>query len=255
MESWADLNYSMNDTHTWVKFMNISTVDFGVSYLPSNLIAISGSLSDAGNILLVNDTIVIENAGREQVGTSAISSVVYGVGAAAALLWACWWFYRTWVHDEFFQPRQRKFDAVEILLLDLPTNPDFVSADEFRTKIAPYYRHGETEHELREKDLAMEDLSSDDVETVIELIRRMYELDLKIWAKGNDRNVRAEELDALRRKSDAILREVHQVLGEWKGLPTVSPWPAEEMETLNEIFEILDHIGVKRYSEEVGAEE
>ncbi|KAK1756306.1 hypothetical protein QBC47DRAFT_184471 [Echria macrotheca] len=253
MESWAGFNYSLNDTQTWLQLMNISTVEFGVSHFPSNLIAINGSLSDAGNIILVNDTIVIEHAGQEQAGSSTITQIVYGVGVAVAVLWACWWFYRTWLYREFFKPRQRKFSAVDIVLSDLPSNPDFVSADEFRTRIVPYYRRGETEHELREKDLLAEDLSGDDVEAVIELIRRMYELDLKIWAEGND--LGAANADALRRKSDAILREVHQVLGQWQVLPTVSPWPPEEMETLREIFDILDHIGDERYPEGAGGEE
>lgn len=251
MESWENHDYDTNDTRKWVELMNISTVEFGVGPLPPNLIAITGWLADAGNITFDNDTIIVEHAGRAQVGSRAISPVVVGVAAAVAIIWASWWLYRTWSNNDFFSPRPRgngTFVAVHHILPGLANNPDFMSADVFHTQLASYYPRSEAEHELLEKDIDVCDMDHEDVESLIELIRRMYELDLQTWAMENDNNIRQEELERMRQRSDAMLREVHRVTHQWRSLTAVRPWPKEERVKLEDIIEILSHIGERRHN-------
>ena len=251
METWENLDYSSTDTRKWVELMNISTVEFGVAPFPPNLIVVTGWLADAvdaGNVTLVNDTIVIEHAGREHIGQRAIAPVVLGVAAAVAGIWACWWLCTTWIHAEFLRPRGGN-EGSNATVPDSRGHSDFVSADVFRARVAEYYpRGGGTKHEAREKDWEKEDLGGEDVEEVIELLRRMFEIDLYAWARENDNDVTKDELVALRGRSDAILREVHTVVGEWKGLGALRPWlDPEEKQVVEGIFEVLAKIGMDRH--------
>ncbi|KAK0646942.1 hypothetical protein B0T16DRAFT_414486 [Cercophora newfieldiana] len=257
MESWdgqdlANVANLTNATQEWVRLMNLTTTEFGVAPFPPNLIALRSSLENETDLSFPNDTIIIQNAGRTHIGARAIEGVVYGVAVAVALLWAVWWIYMTWSNREFFKPRRQRspnggFDARSHLLDNLPANPDFISADTFRNRLASYYPRGETEHELREKDFTLEDITNEDVEAVIELIRRMYELDLEVWSTRNGTKISKEERDALRKKSDAILTEVHSIVGQWRGVTAARPWSQEERDRLAEISDILGLIGPERH--------
>jgi len=89
MESWDGENYYTTNFTEMVALMNLSTAEWGVGYLPPNLVAIPDALNDTYGF--GSDTLVIEYAARTEVGSRDTEKVIFGVTSGVVILWAAVW--------------------------------------------------------------------------------------------------------------------------------------------------------------------
>ncbi|KAM7182923.1 hypothetical protein V8F20_012795 [Naviculisporaceae sp. PSN 640] len=266
MESWQGLNYSTTLPEEWLHLMNLSTADFGVAPFPSNVIAIPDTLWNRTNhsipFYFPNDTIIIENASKAQVGSRDIERIVFLSTSGLAIIWAIWWL---WINQgSLLRPRPRhsppgtgKGSSSDIELEpgagSLATNPNFLSASEFRRRVEGFYpRNIYSGIELVEKDFMYDQIDGEDVEDVVHMVQKMYEADLAVWSLQNvsHRGSEAEKAE-LKRRSDGILREVRRkVVEEWNREPSLGRWNGEERRLLEGIRKILvENLPDVRYPE------
>ena len=267
MDSWKGLNYYTRDNRKWAPLMNLSTADWNIGWLPSNLIAIPGSYNSS--LDLPADALVIQNADMDNIGHKEVSAIVFGIASAVVILGAAGWVaygiwdksYSVWA-KAIFAPKPEPEDR-------LPTHSGaslatshtqvnngkgvddgFMTAAEFERRMKHfYYSAVTTELELREKG-PLDDLNGDDVEEVTELLRKMYDLDLGLWSLQSSPHVTEADREVYRFKSDAILARVRQNIGTWN--PT--GWPEKDVAYLQEIRGILTNpngIPEQRYSHPV----
>ncbi|KAK3687824.1 hypothetical protein B0T22DRAFT_139835 [Podospora appendiculata] len=257
MESWDGYNYYTTNPAQWVMLMNLSTSEMGLAPLPPNLVAIPGSLNDSYSF--PNNTIVIENASKSQLGSRDIEKIIFGVTAGVAILWGIIWLYWTWKREtnggsrKLFRPRTgypTTADATsETQLASLMDDGRFVSAEAFRNKLLHfYYENVQTGIEMTEKDVAIEGIDAEDVEAVTALVQKMYAVDLELWSHQSSRYVTEAKRNQLRKKSDAILAEVRRIANSWGEPQYYGRWQDDELEQVQAIIGILrDNIEEKRY--------
>lgn len=267
MESWQGLNYYTTSPERWVHLMNLSTADFGVAPFPPNVIAITDTLWNRTNhsipLQFPNDTIIIENASKAQLGSRDVERIVFLGTSALAILWAVFWLWMNW--GALLRPRSSRSPTtaggpgddndVDIELANgggnLTSNPNFIPASAFRTQIRYfYYQNIYSGIELVEKDHMYDEIDAEDVEEMIRLVQKMYETDLEIWSMQNVRHRTSQaERDELMRRSDGILHEVRRkVAGQWTQQPSLGRWNGEERRCLEQVRHILvENLPENRY--------
>lgn len=254
MESWQGLNYLTKNPTKWVELMNLSTVEWGVGYLPAGVVAIPGKLNVTYN--LPAGTIVIQNASKSEVGSRDVEKIIFGITSGVVILWAGIWLYlnRLKFSTRGTEPllptgSDAASHGTSITLNNRDEN--FVSASEFYHQLRYFYYESEkSEPEIKEKNLDEESVEADDIEKATALLREMFNLDLMIWAKQSSRQTTRGERAEMMAKSDAILAEVNRLVAAWDvNLNDPRRTAATDMEKqeMMEIVEILRQIGPQRY--------
>ncbi|KAI5458970.1 hypothetical protein BGZ63DRAFT_390056 [Mariannaea sp. PMI_226] len=261
MESWKGLNYYTRDPKGWVRLMNLSTAEWGVGFFPPNVVAIPGKLNSSYSF--DPGTIVIQHAAKSKVGTNGIESIIFITASLVSILCTGLWLWRNLDNlksgGERSQPQNPNPDdasqATEGTALNGVSENRGVSASRFEGLLKHlYYDSIHSELEAWEKDANMEGVTADDVEDAINLLRRMYVIDLEMWARGDERGFTNDQRNVQQWKSDAILAETHRLVDEWQlilqssGIGATSK-EEEEAEEIKEIKKILNKIGDTRYEE------
>ncbi|KAK4207462.1 hypothetical protein QBC37DRAFT_93238 [Rhypophila decipiens] len=278
MESWQGLNYYTTSPERWVHLMNLSTAEFGVAPFPPNVVAIPDTLWNRTNhsipVWFPNDTIIIENASKAQLGSREVERIVFLITSGLAIAWALFWLWVNW--GSLLRPRTSPRAAAQKATTagtagssggddddielangggNLATNPNFISAAEFRFRIKNrYYPDMYSGIDLVEKDVMLDGIDGEDVEEVTQLVQKMYETDLKIWALQNARHRTSEtEKQELMRRSDGILYEVRRrVVGEWNREPCLGRWNGDERQLVEGARRILmDNLPQDRYPQKI----
>src|SRR3569833_1885506 len=74
-----------------VVLMNLSTAEWGIGALPSNLVAIPGAVTDPENSNIPDSALVIEYAAQAELGSRDAEKVVFGVTSGIVILWGLVW--------------------------------------------------------------------------------------------------------------------------------------------------------------------
>jgi hypothetical protein len=245
MESWEGYNYYTTDNQKWIQLMNYSTAEWRVGWLPLNVAAIPGPLNNSWQF--PPGTTVIENASLPDIGDRGIEKVVFGVTSGVVILWAAWWLGRSIYRGTLFKPLSNHDET------DNDADDGRLDHEEFMQTLCNYYYPPiQTELELYEKNPYVEDVAGEDVEAVMELLRRMYDCDLGLYSLQYSPEAQDEERDELRIKSDAILAEVRTIVTSWNHQQEdvqrrAQWWDKEERDRLREIVETMQMIPEKRY--------
>ncbi|KAF7556189.1 hypothetical protein G7Z17_g1666 [Cylindrodendrum hubeiense] len=249
MESWEGRNYYTRNTTRWVQLMNLSTAEWGIGFLPATLVAIPGHLNDTYDFR--SDSIFIENASKPTLGSRHIENIIFGLVSGIVILWALVWLYVN--RSEIFSPHSTQkpntSDASShtTSVTELSTlGNGFVKAADFKHQLQHFYYDGENSMlEVCEKDYSTEKISTDDIEGAGALFRKMYGLDLQLWATQNSRQVTPDARNNLMHQSDAILAEVRRQVRVWQvnmNDPTTAAATEKEKREIGEIEEILKSI-------------
>ncbi|KAJ2901805.1 hypothetical protein MKZ38_001343 [Zalerion maritima] len=252
MESWEDVNYCAFSPQKWVEFMNLSTAEWGIGPFPPGVVALPGELNDTSAKEIPEGTaFVIPNAGRGEIGAHRdIEKVVFGLCSSIAFLFGVGCLYMNWKtllsppnHHFGTNPWERTLRGER----NLPA--DFMTEGDFERELGKYYDPavgtGDVSHEIREEPVVTDGrLAGTEIEKVTDLLRQMYKLDMKIWSLGDSDAAGGGERNELRRKSDAVLREIRRVVREWEN-PTDPAlrgiiWEAEERREIEAILNKLD---------------
>lgn len=261
MESWEHYNYYTYNPSGWVELLNLSTAEWGIGYLPPSVIAINRTVNDADHF--PPDAFVIQNAAIGTFLSRDVEKVVFGATSGLVILWAFCWVAFQCYRNSLFSPRKltasnsgnsansvfsHDTDATQIELANLGSgNTKFLKAEEFKQQLHNfYYEPVATELELYEKDFVKEDVSAADVETVTELLRKMYDLDLGLWAEQNSHTTEWE-MNQFRLKSDAALAEVRHLVTSWTSRNRTPSWTEEEAVHLRSVLQVLADLPEKRY--------
>lgn len=254
MEVWKGFNYRSKNETLWVELMNMSTIEIGIGYLPANVVAIPGKYNDSYDI--PPGTYVIQNAGKSQVGTSGIERIVFLTASLVSIACAAIWLCTNWrkgVKGTASTPPAPSSDAASqgtsgTALLSMNGDND-VSVRAFEHKLQYYYYDSTKSNlEVFEKDSNRDNVTEEDFESGTTLLRRMYGLDLLMWAR-QDSGQTAEQLNALQWKSDAIFTEVRRLADEWDEIlqnPMAGATP-RELKEMAEVRSILDEFPPERY--------
>jgi len=208
MESWEGHNYYTGDNIEWTQLMNLSTAEWSIGWIPSNVIAIPGTLNGSSNF--PPNTVVIENASMTDIGPYHAEAIIFGTCSGVALLWAAFWLYWSIKHRTLRKPRvgSRQRPSLTDGKPD-EREGDFHAAD-FEARMDKYYPRFASHAELYERDGAREGgLPVEEVTAVSELLVRMFRNDTRIKALQSTTTER-EEMERLRAESDAMLGEVHR---------------------------------------------
>ncbi|KAH0443917.1 hypothetical protein CcaCcLH18_00743 [Colletotrichum camelliae] len=267
MESWEGHNYYTANISKWVDLMNISTADWGIGWLPSNVVAIPYALNDSIAAQYPENTTFIENASKSTTGHRATEKIVFGVVSGLAILWAVVWLYYSLRTDKF-----------EYRPIDFGSSDNYGSAKpgryssshgtlengtsqlmdvmEFERNLKRFYSQIKTGLEYEDKSSHGDtSIRGDDVEAVTNLLRIMYDLDLGIWSRqdihaGEDHEMHNTES---RTRSNAIWAEVREIVGKWEaGLTNGSVrLPPNEQENMKDIISLFGQYRKDRYLEDV----
>ncbi|CAM1505506.1 Fc.00g111430.m01.CDS01 [Cosmosporella sp. VM-42] len=261
MESWHGYNYYTRDPRQWVKLMNLSTTEWGIGFLPANLYAIPDSYNDSWKFP-VNAT-VIQHAAKTEVGSRDIEKIIFGVASGIVILWAIVWL---WINrnklpgvgDDNPNPNLRTngngfetaSQGTSVTALTA-YGENFVKAADFQNQLRYfYYESDKSELEIREKDLQAEDVTADDIEAATKLLRDMYSLDLRLFARQNSRETTQAQRNEWMCQSDAILDELNRLVATWDinmNNPQAMGVTEKERNEIAEIRDILMSIGPERY--------
>jgi len=269
MESWNNSNYYTTNFTEMVVLMNLSTAEWGIGALPSNLVAIPGAVTDPENSNIPDSALVIEYAAQAELGSRDAEKVVFGVTSGIVILWGLvWlWFNRRKMFDPHGRsgsssigpgsgsllPRSRspasrgkQSAATSVTALVTlggsggPGGGGENAADFQRQLLHFYYEPVVTELEVREPDVTTDGAGSDDVEDAAALVRKMLALDMELWSHGNVPSFSDRQRDELRTRSDAVLAELRRIITGWDYQSTYLGWRQEELRELKSIVEILD---------------
>jgi hypothetical protein len=257
MESWEgdDINkYTRNNTG-WTRLMNLSTADWNLGPFPPNVIAIPGKYNDSYNY--PDDTIYIENAGNGKVGHRDTEKIIFGVTSAVVVIIMIVWIGFQKKHGLLkpndrtspMAPRTRRSPMMAGGSSGSITVAEngFMGDEAFRDRLRYYYDEIETHEELAEKDPYNDPIDGEDIENVTDLLRKMYDTDLAMWALSSAHGVSEESRGDMRVKSDAILAEVRRTVGEWE-TQSRRRWEREEGDQWRTIRNILSGLPEKRYA-------
>ncbi|KAG3178612.1 hypothetical protein PC129_g25485, partial [Phytophthora cactorum] len=117
---------------------------------------------------------------------------------------------------EIFSPRKpQAWKSTEPAAAIIPAA--FVQAVDFDHQLQNFYYNGDKSlPEAREKDPRADVITTEDIEHAGALFRKMYGLDMSLWATQNSRQVTPAQRNVMKHQSDAILAEVRQLVGAWK---------------------------------------
>lgn len=264
MESWKGHNYYTRDPKKWVELMNLSTSEWNIGPLPPNVVAIPGPLNASYNF--PPDTLVIENASQVAFGSRDIEKVIFGATSGLVILWAISWVGWNWWKDNLLKPRgytppseetdpdhfpPMNLDGDTIAtssVMELGTMANgFIPASKFKTELDIYYEDVRTELEMYEKNLRTDGVDPEDVEASTELLRRMYETQLRLYSVQNSPEVSQRERDQMAAESEALLADFRALVVSWSGKQNVVGWGVEELEELSELVALLKAIPENRY--------
>jgi len=264
MESWQGYNYLTSDPRKWVELMNMSTVEWNIGPLPSNVIALPGSLAEAKDV--PPGSLAIEYASRANVDSRNIEAIVFGASSGLIIFCgACWVGYNIW-RNGFRGPFGSTDDTSKATGDVLPTahyragnfsadtttlGPSSVRhhgqprgagpagtvhADYFDETLKQYYEEI-VQTELYEKTLQVEGVDSEDVEAGTELLRLMYGATFELWSSEHASETTEEDRELWARKKAALLADYTQLIETWRAHPRM--WEEEELAELKEIAKIL----------------
>lgn len=239
MDSFQEGNPLTRNRTQWVQFMNRSTQDWGIGYLPPNLFAILGQLNDS--FPFPDDALVVEYAGQTHVGGSEIEVFVFGITAAIVLIFIFAWAILTWKVFGFLPPASSRSN-----------DSGMMTAEKFTKQLdEKYYENLDTCLEIFDPDdknhtsgnNTKEALKPEEVEEVTALLRKMYGFDLSVWAKGSGELTEAD-LNHIRNQSDAAWAEIQAKIERWK--KQRSSMNSEERAFFDGVVAIVKDIGTKR---------
>lgn len=266
MESWKGYNYYTTDPAKWVELMNLSTSQWNIGPLPPDVVAIPGPLNASYNF--PPGTLVIENVSQVSFGSRDIEKVIFGATSGLVLLWAFSWVSWNLWKGILLQPRGSTLPSSEETEPGHglhPTNLDgktvadssvlelgamgngFIPASRFKTELDVYYDDVRTELEMYEKNLRTDDVEAEDVEAGTELLRRMYDTQLGIYAMQNSNEVTQRDRDQMAEQSVALMADFRKLVASWSGKQNVVGWSAEELEELKQLGALLKGHPENRY--------
>lgn len=264
MESWRGHNYYTTNTTKWVELMNLSTSEWNIGRLPPNVVAIPGTLNASYNF--PPETFVIENASQVTFGSRDIEKVLFGATSGLVLLWAFSWLAWNWWKGILLEPRGSSTlpsseetepghsldgeTAHNSSMLELGAMGDggFVTAKSFKDELNVYYENVRTELELYEKNPRVDGVDPEDVEAGTELLRRIYDTQLGIYAMQNSHEVTQRERDQMAEQSEALLADLRKLVASWSsGKQNTAGWSPEELQELKELGQLLRAIPENRY--------
>lgn len=242
MDSWRDVNYLTANRTLWVQFMNDSTQDLGIGYLPPNIYAILGSLNDS--YTFPDDALVVEHAGATHFKrASEIEYSLFGIISGIVILFlilSIIWNLRIGGY------KPERSTAVNDILN---------AADFMHTLNTKYYERSDTEVELYNRDdpyhhvggrLSDNRIDAEQVEAVTALLRKMYGLDVEAWAKNGSRETDKQELRNIEARSDAAWAEVRGTINQWNNSNRETLRPGER-DHFNGIVGFVSQIRPQRY--------
>ncbi|KAK4188117.1 hypothetical protein QBC35DRAFT_211408 [Podospora australis] len=258
MDFWKDAsdNETTTDASRWLLLMNHSTAKLGLSPFPPNLVAVAGPLNASLDYDIPNGTLVISDIFKPQQTPADLDRLVFGVVCVLAALWAAAWVTWTWwKFGSLLKPRvppSQREDFDDENGMELPghraiihDNPDYISSSAFHERFLRFYYDIGNEHEVPEKDPSKEAVEATDVEAVMALVQKMYEIDVELFGLQNALYVGDERREKLRQKRETILAEVARVAELWgdRRYLHVNNWQKEEWESVLAILDMLKDNG------------
>ncbi|KAK0638695.1 hypothetical protein B0T16DRAFT_229279 [Cercophora newfieldiana] len=263
MESWQSLNYNTRNVTKWTELMNLSTTEWNLGPLPPNLVAVQGTLNDSALAAYPPGTVIIQNAGKTDLGDRAAEGVVFGLCSAVALLWAAAWLVWSIRDGTLLKPREGARTMVGRSPGSSETRVDHhhhqdededggaFHAEQFEKRLlTTYYPTVASHPEVYEKRGGS--LEADEITGVSELLVRMFRNDMRLRGLRNAQRVSAEELEELRGVSDALLKEVHGRVERWMGDGKDKGLDGAEREELKGVVTALARQKVPRYRHREG---
>ncbi|KAF5027433.1 hypothetical protein F66182_453 [Fusarium sp. NRRL 66182] len=211
MESWKGLNYYTRDPIQWVQLMNLSTVEWGIGYLPRNLYAIPGTLNSSYDI--PDDAILIQHAAETESGSRDTEKIIFGVASGIVILAMGCWLWFNW-HD-FVSPEARdrnpEPEAGSSTTVQSSSGESVLDHDRFINELSKYYDlYAKSHLEAVERDIMEDGFAVEDIEAVSKLLRSMFTRNITLWTEENSPEMTDERRNKLMRESEAILEEVHR---------------------------------------------
>lgn len=247
MESFKPYNYyTYNDTLR-LYIMNMSTAEWSVGYFPSNLRAVPGALNDS--YAFPDDALVIENAFVPALGSRKIEHITFGITSGLVILWAAAWLIHQLRRKTMFSPLGR--NPTNNLQSNASANADtsitsdsletggaqMMEAREFERQLEHYYYAPfKTELELYEGATADGFIKPEEVEAVTQLMRRLFDIKLGIWAE-QDSNIPQTKRDLDYLKRDALRDEIRNRIEGW--YDDQYTWKREELQYRDQIRDFL----------------
>lgn len=252
MDSWKGHNYYTRNATKQLELMNLSTAEWGIAWLPPNLVAIPYAKNDSIVAQYPENTTFIENVGKATTGDRATEKIVFGVTSGIVLFFVILWL----LSGEFKLRDQPKRIRVSSVLSESEDGLQFMSFANFEKKLQKYYSPIRTEVELQDNvnmRRPTQGLRAEDVEAVTNLLKQMFHLDRGIWSRQHIHSGENHEIlnRNARLRSNAIWDEVKRTVRGWQdGLydRTVQLSDAQT-EHIEHIFNLLgrDQIGGSRY--------
>ncbi|KAG7284674.1 hypothetical protein NEMBOFW57_009283 [Staphylotrichum longicolle] len=256
MKSWNGYNYYTTDPQKWVQLMNLSTAEWNIGPLPPNVVAIPGPLNSSYNFPA--GVLVIENASRTTFGSRDIENVIFGATAGLVPLWALPWFGYHWWQGTLLNPKgsahhdEEPDDGGGYPRDASPSGTTvfgsggggggFMPADRFREELDAIYEDVRTELELYERTIQVDGVSAEDVEGGTELLRKLYETRLKIWASQNALEYSNEEWDLWLDQCDALMAGLKSLVDSWNTRQNLAGWSPEEQNEIAQLAEMLKRV-------------
>ncbi|ETS74572.1 hypothetical protein PFICI_13056 [Pestalotiopsis fici W106-1] len=264
MESWTNeenLVLSSNQS-LWVQLMNQSTSEWSLGPFPSNVYAINTTYDATYAARFPNGALVIEKAGVAKIGDTAVEALIFGLVSAAAILWAFWWLWKEFKDGTWKSPpprdigrSQRPVRLDEGIALSTTRNDtrdnngsrlQFPTAEEFKTALlSKYYESGISELEVLDQvtgadgnDLGRASVTSEEIETVQELLRKLYGFESEIIGQSHAQH--PDNLHDLRKRSDAALVAIQRIVDGWKA--GANEWDQNELGHLRDIVRALNEV-------------
>src|SRR3569833_432328 len=250
MESWDPYNYYTTNPKEWVKLKNLSTAERNIGFLPAGVVAIPGPLNSSYNFTA--GTLVTENASRTNFGSRDIEKVIFGAASGLVLLWALpWFFYHLW-KGTLLSPRgSTDHGEPEADDHPRPTSPSgttvfggyvdsgFMPANVFEKELDVFYEDVRTELELHEKKIKADGVSAEDVERGTEMLRKLYDNRLGLWATRNAQEFGIEEWNLLAEQSDVLVKDLRGLIASWTARENAVVWSQEERHELQQLVSAL----------------
>jgi len=248
MNAWddPDINIYTDNYEKWAPYMNLTTEEWNMPFIPVNVVAIPGSIDD-DKYDFPDGTFVIENSARATLVSRDIEKLIFGVASGVAIAILLVWL---WWHSKDMATQSRilrgKEDEDEGAELQPNSNASGSStmatkdettfgmkAKEFEKELGFFYDPVITMPELAPKVQRGEKMNGEYFESINELMRKMFKIDLEIVSMRHedDAESRAKSV-SLGQQSDAILEELHRLMA-WvdEDLPhSLHSWTEKEQD-------------------------
>ncbi|KAM5343203.1 hypothetical protein ACJ41O_014169 [Fusarium nematophilum] len=267
MESWRakGLNYLTSDPEKWVILMNLSTVEWGIGYLPPTVVAVPGSLNSSHSF--PDDAIVIQHAGQDKAGSRDTEKIIFGLASGIVIIAMALWLCIN--RRNLLHPQEQNLNGTSTTNLDgggdgtdavsLRTTTtefttygeDFLTEKDFCERLRVfYYQSDKSELEAVGRDIYDDGLTEEDIEAASALLRKMYTRDLELWSNSESVETTPAERNRLKFESDAILAEVNRLVNSWEAAMGDSEALSTEPDERDEMAMIVTELasfGPQRY--------